>query len=169
MDVQPQQVWELRIVAWNAARIILTTPEGRQVTVSAPQGHPRVRVLYEFQWQFLVKDLGIHARCAMGLEPYTPVGKTTRIIHAGRYLPMHQPVVTLCPHAGWYNTAQHYCTFCLCSLQNKRGSLGPFQGCWFCLDSPAWHHGGCCPHNPLSTQWNGPPHLLRHQLGEVEP
>ena len=163
MPGHAQQVCELQIVAWNAARIILVTPQGRQVTVRAPPGHPRFRVLFEFQWQFLVKDLGLQARCELGLEAYTPTWETTRIKHEGRYLPMHRPVATLCPHSSWYNAALNYCTFCLCSLQNKKGDLGPFQGCWFCLDSPAWHHGGCCPHNPQSPNWNGPPHLVLHQ------
>ena len=163
MPPYAQQIFELRIVAWNTARIILVTPQGRQVTVRAPPGHPMLRVLFEFQWQFMVKDLGLQARSELGLEAYTPTWETTRIKHEGKYLPMHRPVATLCPHSSWYNAAQHYCTFCLCSLQNKRGDLGPFQGCRFCLDSPSWHHGGCCPHNPQSPNWNGPPHLVLHQ------
>ena len=158
-----QQVCELRIIRWDANRMVLNTPSGRQVVVNAPPGHPRWRAFPEFQWSYTVKDLGIHARIITGLDGYTPIWQTTRIWHQGTHLPMHQPVVTLCPRAEWYNTANHYCTFCHYGLENKRGKLGPFEKCWFCLDRPAWHHGHCCPHNPLAREWNGAPHLLQYQ------
>lgn len=90
--------------------------------------------------------------------------------HQGRHLPMHQPVVTLCPRAEWHNTAHHFCTFCHYGLENKQGELGPFEGCWFCLDRPAWHHGHCCPHNSASREWNGIPHLrLYRSSAQWEP
>ena len=165
-----QQVCELRIILWDAYRIILVTPSGRQVVVEAPPGHPTRRVFQEFQWSYTVKDLGIHARILMGVEGYTPLRQTTRIWHQGRPLPMHQPVVTLCPRAEWHNTAHHFCTFCHYGLENKQGELGPFEGCWFCLDRPAWHHGHCCPHNSASREWNGIPHLrLYRSSAQWEP
>ena len=156
-----QQICELQVILLNANRVILVTPSGRQVVVEAPQGCPRERTLHEFQVKFTVKDLGIHARILMGLAGYTPIWQTMRIVHQGNYLPMHRPVVTLSPRAEWHEVASHYCTFCYYSLQNKHGRLGPFEECWFCLDSPTWHHGYCCPHNPESSEWNGIPH--RHQ------
>ena len=158
-----QEVCELRIISWDANRIVLSTPSGRQVVVNAPPGHPRWRALQEFQWNYTVKDLGIDARIRAGLDGYTPIWQTTRIWHQGIHLPMHQPVVTLCPRAEWHNTANHYCTFCHYGLENKSGRLGPFAKCWFCLDTPAWHHGHCCPHNPSAREWNGAPHRLQYQ------
>jgi hypothetical protein len=31
-----------------------------------------------------------------------------------------------------------------CSVCGVRGML-PFKDCWFCTDTPSWHHGRCCP------------------------
>ena len=104
-----QEVGELRIISWDANRIVLTI-RGRQVVVNAPPGHPRWRALQEFQWNYTVKDLGIDARIRAGLDGYTPIWQTTRIWHQGTHLPMHQPVVALCPRAEWHNAANHYCT-----------------------------------------------------------
>ena len=124
-----QQTCELEIILLNANRVILVTPSGRRVVVEAPPGRPRERTLHEFQVNFTVKDLGVHARILMGLAGYTPIWQTMRIVHQGHYLPMHQPVVTLYPSAKWYKVASHYCTFCYYSLQNKHRRLGPFEEC----------------------------------------
>ena len=158
-----QQICELQIISLDAKSIVLVTPRGRQVVVRAPPGYPNRRDHQEFQWNYTVKDLGIQARLALGLEGYTPIWQTTRIRFQGAHLPMHRPVATLCPQAEWYYTANHYCTFCHFGLRNLRGRLGPFRECWFCQDSPTWHHGHCCPHNPAAREWNGVPHLLQIQ------
>ena len=163
MEECPQQLYELNIQAWNPARITIATSTGFQVNVQAPPGDIEIRRLFEFQRRFLVKDLGIHARLLLGKEGYTPTWQTTRIRHHGNYLPMHQPVATLCPSAECYHEAMYYCTFCRGELRNRHGAVGPFEWCWFCLDSPTWHHGACCPHNPMAVEWNGMPHRLIHQ------
>ena len=163
-----QQVFELEMAFLDECRVILVTPKGRQVTVDAPLGSDRNRERQEFQAKYTIKDLAIHARLLMGLEGYTPIRQTMRIVHEGRYLPMHQPLVTLCPLARWHRIADTHCTFCHSQLQNKDGELGPYAHCRFCLDGPTWHHGYCCPHNPKSRQWNGTPHLLRYNRAVSE-
>ena len=160
-----QQICELHVTLLNANKVILVTAGGRRVVVDAPPGSSRDGELSEFQAKFTVKDLGIQARISMGLAGYTPIWQTTRIVHQGEYLPMHQPVVTLCPGAKWNKVASHYCTFCHSSLRNRQGRLGPFESCWFCMDSPTWHHGHCCPHNPESREWNGTPHHYQYDGG----
>ncbi len=158
-----QAVFELQLIQVEGTKAVLITPEGLRVTVTPPPGNAKQGGLPEFQSKFMIKDLGIQARLLMGLSGYTRTCQTTRIVHQGEYLPMHLPVIAICPRAAQYRDANQYCTFCWQDLRNRKGESGAFRECWFCLDSPSWHHGACCPHNPMAREWNGLPHRSVHQ------
>ena len=160
-----QQIFGLEVFQLNPNRAVLCSPSGRLVIVDAPPGCPGESIIQEFQAKFTAKDLGIQARVLMGLAGYTPIWQTTRILYQGDHLPMHQPVATLCPGAAWNRVAGSQCTFCYSVLCNRQGWVGPFENCWYCMDSPTWHHGICCPHNPRSIEWNGTPHHQQYYRG----
>ena len=158
-----QEIFELQLITVEPAFVVVVTPNRDFLTIYAPRGGAEEMGSLEFDWRFLIKDLGIRARLHMGLPGYTETCRTTRVVHEGEYMPMHLPVVALCPTARWYRTARCYCTFCGWGLRDSRGKLGAFKVCWFCKDQPANHHGACCPHNPASKEWNGMPQWQRHQ------
>ena len=143
-----QEVFELQLITIEPTRLVVVAPAGEHVTVRPPPVDPWEQCFPEFSSRFLIKDLGIQARLLMGLPGYTQPWQTTRVVHEGEYLPMHLPVAAMCPGAAWYRTANLYCTFCARGLRNSKGKLGAFRDCWFCKDSPATHHGACCPRNP---------------------
>ena len=39
-----------------------------------------------------------------------------------------------------------------CSICYDRARV-PFDECWFCGQSPSWHHGRCCPDKPRTGTW----------------
>ena len=39
-----------------------------------------------------------------------------------------------------------------CSICFERARV-PFDECWFCGQSPSWHHGRCCPDKPRRHEW----------------
>ena len=162
-----QEIFELQLIAVEPASATLVLPTGELLIVRPPRWAAGEQSPPEFRWKFLIKDLGILARLSMGLTGYTQPWVTTRLVHEGEYLPMHLPVVALCPKADWYMTANLYCTFCGWGLRNHCGRLGAFKACWFCKDQPANHHGACCPHNPASKEWNGMPHWKRHRKNMI--
>ena len=113
-----------------------------------------------------VKALGIAARRELGLRPRTLLHMTTRILWQNTVLPMHRPVATfLSKHTKAYQKACNECHFCRDTLRKGRENEedGPFPSCFFCKDSPAWHHGACCPHNPLSRYYHGRTHKERFE------
>ena len=117
-----------------------------------------------------VKDLGRLARLEMGLEPTTPLHLSTRIVYQGVVLPMHKPISTLLDsNSCYYAMAQRCCHFCRCPLRGNRRegdplvTSGPYDKCFFCDDTPAWHHGACCPHNQASVYCDGTPHATRYK------
>ena len=158
-----QVIWELQLETVETTKATVISPEGRRLTVAPPPGGSNEYGTSEFQPGYLVKDLGIDARLLLGLPGYTQPWRTTRIVHQGEYLPMHQPLIALCPDAAHYSAANLLCTFCRRGLWNKQGIAGAFKACWFCRDSPTLHHGACCPHNPMAREWNGVPHHRLHQ------
>ena len=157
-----QTVFELQLILVEPTQAVLITPAGSRIAVTPPPGNVKQGDSPEFQPGFVIKDLGILVRQRMGLSGYTRTSQTTRIVHQGEYLPMHLPVIAMCPRAPQYRNANRYCTFCWQDLRNKKGESGAFRKCWFCLDSPSWHHGACCPHNPAAREWNGTPHRSVH-------
>ena len=163
MNHMEQEIFELQLVSIEPSWAVLVTPKGDFLTVEPPRWAAGEQCPPEFGWRYLIKDLGIQARIMMGLPGYTQPWMTTRLVHEGVYLPMHLPLVALCPKADWCRTSKVYCNFCGWGLRNHRGKLGAFKACWFCKDQPANHHGACCPHNPASKEWNGMPHWQRHQ------
>ena len=158
-----QVVWELQLETLEPTKATVISPEGRRLVVAPPPSGSNDYGTSEFQPGYLVKDLGIDARQLLGLPGYTQPWRTTRIVHQGEYLPMHQPLIALCPDAAHYSAANLLCTFCKRGLWNKQGIAGAFKACWFCRDSPSLHHGACCPHNPMAREWNGVPHHRLHQ------
>ena len=165
LGTQTQQIYEFEVLQLNPIEAVLRSPCGKLVVVWAPQGCLGASMLQEFQAKFTAKDLGIQARVLMVLAGYTPIWQTTRILYQGDYLPMHQPVPPLCPGAAWNRVASSQCKFCYSVLCNRQGWVGPFENCWYCMDSPTWHHGLCCPHNPSSREWNGTPHQQQYDRG----
>ena len=158
-----QEIFELQLITIEPTRADLVTPKGEFVRIEPPRWGAGEQCPQEFCWSFLIKDLGIQARLSIGLSGYTRTWETTRVVHKGKYMPMHLPVAALCPKADWCRTANLYCTFCGLGLRNNSGKLGAFKACWFCKDEPTTNHGACCPHNPASREWNGMPHWQQHQ------
>ena len=164
-----QSIFELQLIEVKATGATLIDPSGKQVIVLPPDVDFSYHETAEFQRHYLVKDLGIQARILLGLQGYTKPWESTRIVfEPGEYLPMHLPVVALCPDSTFFHKSLSECTFCQSSLRNRRGFVGPFRECWFCMDSPSTHHGACCPHNPLAQEWNGAPHLQQHRANMVD-
>ena len=159
-----QTIFELQLHLVETTRAVIITPDGTRVTVRPPRGETTAMVKPQFPLTYTVKDLGISARSCMGLPGYTRPHQTTRIKYQGKYLPMHMPVTALCLGTLQCKIARDSCTFCTQKLRNKNGKAAPFRDCWFCLDSPAMHHGACCPHNPAAKEWNGTPHQVQHQM-----
>ena len=157
-----QEVFELQLLAVELDRAKIVCPRGTHLEVMCPLGLFQTRSKPAFQRNFLIKDLGIQARQLLGLPGYTQTWQTTRVLHQGGYLPMHLPLLALCPSSHLYNQVKEHCAFCEGQLVNRRGEVGAFQYCWFCGDSPATHHGACCPHNPEALAWNGTPHRQQH-------
>ena len=122
-----QEIFELQLITVEPAFVVVVTPTRESLTIHAPSGGAEETGSVEFDWRFLIKDLGIRARLRMGLAGYTEPYRTTRVVHEGEYMPMHMPVVALCPNAKWYRTANCYCTFCGWGLRNSSGKLGALE------------------------------------------
>ena len=157
-----QEVFELQLLSVQLDRARVVCPRGTCLEVLCPPGPLQLRSKQVFQRKFLIKDLGIQARQILGLPGYTQTWQTTRVLHQGVNLPMHLPLLALCPRYYDHEQLKESCTFCECQLVNRGGKVGPYQYCWFCGDSPATHHGACCPHNPEALAWNGTPHRQQH-------
>ena len=118
-----------------------------------------------------MKHLGILARRALGLPGRTPLGVSVRVIMGTKVLGIHQPLGTLMDkQSREYSWANQHCHCCQQGLlgptfeyswANPHG-IEPFAHCYFCGDSPSWHHGWCCPHNPQSNFYRGPSHTSRY-------
>ena len=118
-----------------------------------------------------MKQLGILARRALGLPGRTPLEVSVRVIMGTKVLGIHQPLGTLMDQPSCeYSWANQHCHCCQQGLwgptfeytwANPRG-IGPFANCYFCGDSPSWHHGWCCPHNPQSNFYRGSSHTSRY-------
>ena len=131
---------------------------------ASAQGMPYLRV-YQGE-SMTVKALGIAARRALGLQPRTPLHVTTRILWRNEVLPMHRPLGTLLdPGAKAFRTTNETCYLCHTLLRTgtRMQDRGPFLGCYFCNDSPSWHHGACCPHNKQSNFFTGRSHRERFE------
>ena len=176
----PQQIFLLELVDIDETHARLSALDGKEV-----------RVALRFQMQDLcilmdpvldseqspypgvalhVKDLGKLARKEMGLPPSTPLFMSTRVVYEGNVLPMHRPLATLlASDSPFYHMAQRCCHFCRRPLRgNRRGgeplvTAGPYNQCLFCEDTPAWHHGACCPHNEAAPYCQGMPHASRYR------
>ena len=158
-----QEIFEVQLLTVELDRAEIVSPQRKHLVVMCPLELLRGRSKPTFQRNFLIKDLGIQARQLMGLPGYTQTWQTTRVVHQGEYMPMHLPLLALCPGSHLYKTVREHCTFCEHQLVNRKGEIGAFQYCWFCSDSPATHHGACCPHNPSAPTWNGIPHRQQHE------
>ena len=158
-----QEIFELQLLTVELDRAEVVSPQRTHLVVMCPPGHQQGRRKPIFQRDFLIKDLGIQARQLMGLPGYTQTWQTTRLVHQGEYMPMHLPLLALCPDSHLRKTVMEHCAFCELQLVNRKGGIGAFQYCWFCSDSPATHHGACCPHNPSALTWNGIPHRQQHE------
>ena len=119
-----------------------------------------------------MKHLGIVARRGLGLPGRTPLGTSVRILLGTKVLGIHQPLATLMDaQSREYSWASQHCHCCLQGLlgptyeyswANPHG-IKPFDHCYYCGDSPSWHHGWCCPHNPKSKFYRGSSHTSRYQ------
>ena len=118
-----------------------------------------------------MKHLGIVARRGLGLPGRTSLGVSVRVLSGTKVLGIHQPLATLMDAQSCeYSWANQHCHCC------QQGLLGPtleyswanphcvepFAHCYFCGDSPSWHHGWCCPHNPQSDFYRGRSHTSRY-------
>ena len=143
----------------DGAQATLTTLAGEEVTV---RFQTNVR-------SALVKDLGRWARRNLGLPGRTQPGVFTKIIWKDRALGLNQPLAVLV-EGELQQHANKTCTFCQSPLRKGPGKSGPystdgpFPFCNFCDDSPTWHHGWCCPQNPLSPTYKGLTHADRTYL-----
>ena len=174
----PQEVFVinlLRITHWGA---VVATLQGQEAEIpltfignsrildglTSPQ-EPHNGLL------MTVKDFGRIARQTLGLDPVTPLQVTTRVVYENQVLPMHRPMSTLLEaDTALLRQAAQCCHFCrkplhLHSRAGASASLdsGPRQHCLYCLDEPAWHHGDCCPCNPVSVYCDGKPHFERYR------
>ena len=173
----PQQIFALHLQEIDESHALLYTLDGKEVEVGLSF---RVQDLCDHALEIWrrpypgcalhVKDLGKLARKEMGLDPTTPLHISTRIIYNGEVLPMHRPLSTLLDKdSTYYHMAQICCHFCRGPLRgNRRGgdpliTAGPYAHCFFCQDSPAWHHGACCPHNEAAPYCDGMPHTSRYR------
>ena len=143
-------------------RARLTTMAGEEVEVIF-ESSPTI---------WVAKDLGRWARRNMGMKARTEPGEFTRIIWKDQVLGINQPLAMLL-EKGKYGRewALGHCTFCLNPLRSSHGGVGPypepirpFPHCYFCEDTPAWHHGWCCPQNATSCMYRGPTHADRTRV-----
>ncbi len=112
-----------------------------------------------------VKRLGILARRAMGLPGRTPLDTTTRITWGEQTLHVHRPIGTLLPETlEEFRLSNKHCMFCKNQLlHSSTDTVGPYEYCEFCEDSPSWHHEYCCPFNPCSQYNYGLSHTQRFE------
>ena len=114
---------------------------------------------------FVAKDLGRWARRNLGLKGRTEPGEYTQIIWENRILGINQPLTSLL-NEEQASQPQHPlpCTFCQNPLRPRTNTAPyleaqePFPYCRFCDDTPAWHHGWCCPQNHNSSMYRGCTH-----------
>ena len=143
----------------DSEQATLTTLSGKEVVVRF-----KANVL-----SAVVKDLGRWARRNLGLPGRTQPGVFTKIIWKDRALGLNQPLAILV-EGKLQQHANKTCTFCQSPLRKRLdkpgpyGTDGPYPFCHFCDDSPTWHHGWCCPQNPLSPTYKGLTHADRTHL-----
>ena len=153
------EVFLLTLHEIDSEQATLTTLSGKEVTVRF-----KTNVL-----SAVVKDLGRWARRNLGLPGRTQPGVFTKIIWKNKALGLNQPLAILL-EGEIQQRANRTCTFCRSPLRKKQdksgpyGSDGPYPFCHFCDDSPTWHHGWCCPQNPLSPTYKGLTHADRTYL-----
>ena len=147
----------LTLLEIDEHKALLTNIAGREV-----------EVLFRHHLSTIVaKDLGRWARRSLGLRGRTAPGVFTQIIWKGQVLGINQPLATLLEDGQPSREALRACTFCRNPLRNDNAPVAtcervaPFYYCYFCGDSPTWHHGWCCPQNPDSMFYKGPTHADR--------
>ena len=166
MDSAPPQeslnessYFALTLLEIDNKRARLTTMAGKEVEV----------VFRSSLTAWVVKDLGRWARRNLGLRGRTEPGEFTQIIWKNQVLGINQPLAILLEEGQECNdSALRNCTFCLNPLRilsNEvppcHGQPAPFPYCYFCEDTPSWHHGWCCPQNATSCMYRGPTHADR--------
>ena len=157
MAANSPQYFVLTLAEINHERALLITMAGQEAEVIF-QDHPS---------RYVAKDLGRWARRNLGLKGRTEPGVFTQIIWKGRVLGINQPLVTLLGSDQQEGSAKvDKCTFCQNPLRgpiwnDTQHQRGPFPYCYFCKDTPSWHHGWCCPQNVASSMYRGPTHADR--------
>ena len=168
-----QQHFVLTLEEVNRTGAVLSTQDGTVVRVPLafvglrPSSEIRRTVLRDNYWGEVLtaKHLGIYARRGLGLPGRTPLHTSTRILWQGAPLHVHRPIATLLEvQSEEFQIANTHCLYCKQQLQHDdpRHS-GPFHTCYFCYDTPAWHHGECCPFNPGSKHFHGRSHTQRFE------
>ena len=170
----PCTFFVLTLHVTNRNKAVLSTMAGTEVEVQFPLGR---------FYTFVAKDLGRWARRNLGLKGRTDPGEFTQILWKDRVLGINQPLTSLLD-GEQSSSPQHPlpCTFCQNPLRPKTNAApyseaqGPFPYCCFCNDTPAWHHGWCCPQNHNSSMYRGRTHadysviwakLCRESIGTV--
>ena len=175
MATPQQDFFLLNLENIDESQATLSTLDGTSVSIllsfgsriagrASAHGMPYLRI-YQGE-SMTVKALGIAARRALGLQPRTPLHVTTRLLWGNEVLPMHRPLGTLLGEdAKAFRTAYENCYLCHSTLRQgaRQEDRGPFLGCYFCNDSPSWHHGACCPHNTQSRFFQGKSHRERFE------
>ena len=172
----PQQIFALNLVSICDEEALLTTMNGQEARISLDftEENSMWKRISEVQpavhqgMEITVKELGKLATWKLGFDPVTPLHISTRISQNNRVLPMHQPIATLLENRSLpfveANKYCHYCKASLCRVPHDPATFGPFDQCLFCGDKPSWHHGACCPHNPVSIYNRGPTHVERYHV-----
>ena len=119
----------------------------------------------------VAKDLGRWARRNLGLKERTELGEFTQIVWKDQILGINHPLSWLLKEEQSNSPERTIpCTFCQNPLvagptaASSLAALGPFPFCYFCNDTPAWHHGWCCPQNPGSSMYRGRTHADYSQI-----
>ena len=174
----PQEVFVINLLSITHEGAVVTTLQGQEAQIPLTfAGNSRVLDGLASPREphngllMTAKDFGRIARQMLGFEPVTPLHLTTRVVYDDQVLPMHRPMSTLLEaDTSILRQSAMCCHFCRKPLQlNSRAGasasldLGPRKYCFYCLDEPAWHHGDCCPSNPVSVYCDGKPHVERYR------
>jgi len=184
--IPPQKIYVLNLEEVNQEEVLLSTVEGTEVRVPVVwkahglrlyggavdkefilRNHDPERIMHDGAIMTM-KHLGVAARRGLGLPGKTPLGVSVRVLSGIKVLGTHQPLATLMDaQSSEYIWANENCHCCQLGLQGPAWPPGvhqePFANCYFCEDSPSWHHGWCCPHNPESDFYRGLSHRRRYQ------
>ena len=168
-----QRQFILTLEEVNRTGAVLSSEEGTVVRVPLafvglrPSREIRHTILKANYWGEVLtaKHLGIYARRCLGMPGRTPLHTTTRIVWQGTPLHVHRPIATLLDETTEeFQIANTHCLYCKQRLQHDDPQQsGPFRSCYFCFDSPSWHHGECCPFNPGSKHYHGRSHFQRFE------